>query len=81
MRQEDGRLLVTVSDDGPGVSEAQRSYLTRRFYQADPSRSGGGAGLGLAIVSAIAQLHEIDLVIADAAPGLHVSIIFAPSAS
>lgn len=81
MRRDDGRLLVTVSDDGPGVSEAQRSCLTRRFYQADPSRSTGGAGLGLAIVSAIAQLHEIDLVIADAAPGLRVSVLFVQSAS
>lgn len=77
MRQEDSHLLVEVSDDGPGVSEAQRACLTRRFYQADPSRNGGGAGLGLAIVSAIAQLHEVELHIADAGPGLRVSILFA----
>lgn len=81
MRQEDGQLQVAVSDDGPGVPEVQRACLTRRFYQADPSRSGGGAGLGLAIVSAIAQLHEVELSIADAGPGLRVSILFAQAVS
>lgn len=67
---------VTVSDNGPGVDDAQRSRLARRFYQADPSRSGGSAGLGLAIASAIATLHEVDLVLADAGPGLRVTITF-----
>lgn len=69
-------IVVSVADDGPGVTEAQRERITRRFYQADPSRSSGSAGLGLAIASAIVHLHGARLIIADAAPGLRVEVTF-----
>jgi len=51
--------VVSVSDDGPGLTEAQRDRLFERFFRADPSRSrlGGGAGLGLSIVDAIVRAH------------------------
>lgn len=69
-------IAVTVADNGPGVAAEQRAMLTRRFYQADPSRSGGSAGLGLSMASAIVQLHGATLDIGDAGPGLRVSILF-----
>jgi signal transduction histidine kinase len=68
--------IVTVSDNGPGVSEAERPRLTRRFYQVDASRNAGGAGLGLAMASAIAHLHGVELDLMDAAPGLRVAVTF-----
>jgi len=50
--------LLAVKDEGPGIPAEHRDKIWKRFYQADPSRSSAeGAGLGLAIVRQIAQLH------------------------
>jgi signal transduction histidine kinase len=52
-------LLITVSDQGPGIPEAQHSQIIEPFYQIDGSttRAHGGAGLGLSVVHRIATLH------------------------
>jgi two-component system OmpR family sensor kinase len=51
--------ILTVADSGPGLDGEQRAHVFERFYRADPSRarSSGGAGLGLAIVSAVVVAH------------------------
>jgi signal transduction histidine kinase len=49
----DGRLLVRVSDHGPGISEAHRDRVFQRFFTTERDR--GGTGLGLAIVQAVAD--------------------------
>jgi signal transduction histidine kinase len=48
-----------VSDDGPGIPDAETAKVFERFYRADTSRSShnGGAGLGLAIAQWIVDLH------------------------
>jgi signal transduction histidine kinase len=52
-------VRVTVTDDGPGVDAAYVKRATERFAQLNPSRPGvGGAGLGLAMVAAMAAAHE-----------------------
>jgi signal transduction histidine kinase len=56
-RADDGRILLTVSDEGPGFPASFVPRALERFTRADPSRSGGGTGLGLAIVDAIARAH------------------------
>jgi two-component system, OmpR family, sensor kinase len=55
----DGRAILEVEDQGPGLVGADRDQLFNRFYRADPSRSrdAGGMGLGLSIVDAIVRAH------------------------
>src|SRR6185369_12868750 len=68
---EDGkRLAITVADQGPGIPEGRREEALKRFGRLDSSRSEEGAGLGLALVRAIAHLHDGDLVLEDNKPGL-----------
>lgn len=50
-------LLVTVTDDGDGFPGAIRSSAFERFSRGAESRGGEGAGLGLAIVRAVAEAH------------------------
>jgi signal transduction histidine kinase len=65
-----------VSDNGGGVSEADREFITQRFYRSDKSRTVGGSGLGLSLVAAVVSLHDATLEFADNHPGLIVSITF-----
>jgi signal transduction histidine kinase len=63
------RLRFVVDDDGPGIPVEQRAAIFDRFHRLDGGRSrdAGGAGLGLAIVQAIASAHG-GRVWAEAAP-------------
>lgn len=69
---------LTVEDDGPGVPEAERGRILRRFHRLEQSRTTPGSGLGLSLVAAVAELHGAELRIEDAKPGLRVSIAFPP---
>jgi signal transduction histidine kinase len=55
---------VIVSDHGPGIPDAHREQLFRRFWRAD-RRQSGGAGLGLAIAHRIATAHAGQLTVSD----------------
>jgi two-component system, OmpR family, sensor kinase len=54
-----GEVILSVADDGPGLSAEAASRVFERFYRGDPARSRvtGGAGLGLSIVTAIIEAH------------------------
>ncbi len=51
------RAVVTVRDHGPGIAGEDAERVFDRFWRADESRVGNGAGLGLSIVAAIATAH------------------------
>ncbi len=56
----DGCVRISVSDDGPGLPESLADSAFERFTRGDSSRTraSGGAGLGLSLVSAIAEAHH-----------------------
>jgi len=68
--------VVTVTDDGPGIPEADRERVFNRFTRLDSARSrdDGGAGLGLAIVRETIRAHDGDVRLEDAAPGLRAVV-------
>ena len=55
-----GRVRFTITDDGPGIPAEERTRIFERFHRTDEARDrrAGGAGLGLAIVQAIAEAHD-----------------------
>jgi signal transduction histidine kinase len=65
-----------VADNGPGIPIADRERIFERFYRGDGSRAVPGSGLGLSLVKAVADLHKIALVVADAGPGLSIGLQF-----
>ncbi|HEY2887232.1 MAG TPA: sensor histidine kinase, partial [Candidatus Limnocylindrales bacterium] len=54
---EPASIAFTVTDDGPGFPPGAAARVFERFYRGDPSRSGPGLGLGLAIVRELAVVH------------------------
>lgn len=58
---------IGVSDNGPGIACEDRERALERFDRLDNARTRPGAGLGLAMVSAVAQLHGGELILSDRA--------------
>ncbi len=71
-----GQVIASISDNGPGIPDSERSKVLARFYRLDRSRNMPGSGLGLALVAAIAALHEIRLSLENNTPGLRVELKF-----
>jgi signal transduction histidine kinase len=69
-RREGDRVLLSVTDRGPGIPEADRKHAVERFVRLDSSRSQPGSGLGLSLAAAVATLHGGELRLSDAHPGL-----------
>ena len=69
LSNSEGGVSIRVQDNGAGIPEAERSAVLRRFYKGGASRHSDGNGLGLALVVAVARLHNFDFIIADNQPG------------
>jgi signal transduction histidine kinase len=63
----------SIADSGHGIPSEQREKVFERFNRLEHSRTTPGNGLGLALVMAIAELHETKIILGDNNPGLKVS--------
>jgi len=74
-QRPDGAIALTVRDDGPGITDAEKPKVSERFYRGDASRGTPGVGLGLSLVAAVAKLHRGVLELADNHPGLRATLL------
>jgi signal transduction histidine kinase len=74
-RREDDSVLLSVTDRGPGIPEADRKHAVERFVRLEASRTLPGSGLGLSLASAVATLHGGELRLGDAYPGLVATLV------
>jgi signal transduction histidine kinase len=77
----EGTVAISVADTGPGISPSERERTVERFYRGDASRGTPGVGLGLSLVSAVARVHDGQLVLGDNNPGLLASLVLPGDAS
>jgi signal transduction histidine kinase len=77
-QRADKAIEISVSDDGPGVSDEERRKVGERFYRGDASRGTPGLGLGLSLVAAVARLHGGSLGFSDNRPGLRATLVLMP---
>jgi len=73
-RRDGDQVLLSVTDHGPGIPEADRGHAVERFVRLEASRTLPGSGLGLSLASAVATLHGGDLKLGDANPGLRATL-------
>ncbi len=74
LRETDERVIIEVADSGPGIPEPDRKHVVERFVRLEKSRTEPGSGLGLSLVSAVAQLHKGAFRIEDNEPGVRAII-------
>ena len=80
--ERDGRVVLTVDDDGPGIPVEDRARVFERFTRLDDARARrtGGYGLGLAIVADVVGAHSGMVTVADAPAGGARIIVTLPAA-
>jgi two-component system sensor histidine kinase KdpD len=65
-RAQGDMIMLSVSDDGPGIAPREREQLFQEFFRGTHARRGdGGIGLGLSICRAIARAHGGSIVIGE----------------
>jgi len=78
-----GRSEISITDTGPGIPASERGRVKERFVRLEESRTAPGSGLGLALVDAVADLHQSTFELSDGPggegspmPGLRAALIF-----
>jgi len=79
LRNEGQEVVLSVSDNGPGIPPEEWERVTQRLYRLDRSRNTAGNGLGLSLVEGVARLHDAALGFEDAGSGLIVTLRFKAS--
>lgn len=72
--QRDGKAMLRVTDDGPGIPASEHERVFERFVRLDTTRATPGHGLGLSLVAAIASAHEGSVTIQPSTAGLAVEL-------
>lgn len=85
-RRSSGEIEFSVTDTGPGVPDEDHDRVLQRFVRLDNSRTEPGSGLGLSLVTAVAEAHggrvQLDEgpgAYGDQGPGLRVALILPPA--
>jgi signal transduction histidine kinase len=76
----DGRPVISIADDGPGIPADEHEHVLKRFYRLERSRYTPGNGLGLSLVAAVARLHGARMEMLDNSPGLKLRLWFSAPA-
>jgi signal transduction histidine kinase len=71
-RRADAAVEIAVTDNGPGIDDAEKTKVLERFYRGDASRGTPGVGLGLSLAQAVAKLHGSTVELSNRSPGLRV---------
>ena len=79
--KSDAKVQLFVSDDGPGIPKEKRSQLLKPFMRGEQAHEKPGYGMGLAIISKIAQLHDatFDICDSEALGGAEFCVTFSES--
>ena len=76
VKRQDNYIILIVADSGPGIPPDERERVFQRFYR-QLGNTSPGSGLGLSIVSRIAELHHLDVMLKDSPlGGLQVEVWF-----
>lgn len=75
----DDRLLITISDNGPGIAAADLPFVFDRYYRGKAAK-GNGIGLGLYIAREIVRAHQGDISVESDSGGSRfiITIVFSP---
>ncbi|HBM49414.1 MAG TPA: two-component sensor histidine kinase, partial [Marinobacter sp.] len=69
VRREGAAAVFEVRDSGIGIPDDEKDQVFQRFYRVGKSRSLPGNGLGLSLVSAVAEIHQGQILLSDTHPG------------
>jgi signal transduction histidine kinase len=75
LNHSDMEIGISIADNGPGVTDAEKPRVVERFYRSDTSRGTPGVGLGLSLVASVARLHGGTLQLSDNHPGLKATLV------